>query len=174
MTRRLVPRFQPTRQARQLLAEPLGSDANPTHPQQKKPPRRTRGLEKFGGLTKPIQSDGSCRTIRRVVPASLTSNRRLNPPAHFSERMIARYPMAAIAIDRVQTAMWMTWPYGPQAGSAAVTLNQRTCNQVPAVHQHEENQLEGQRYDHRRQHHHAHGHQHGSDHQVDYDKRHEQ
>src|SRR5579859_6760448 len=42
-----------------------------------------------------------------------------------------------------------------------ITLHQRAGYQPPAIHQHKEDQLEGERDDHRRQHHHAHAHQDG-------------
>ena len=47
-------------------------------------------------------------------------------------------------------------------------------DQAPAVHQHEEDQLERQRHHHRRQHHHAHRHQHRRHHEVDDQERQEQ
>ena len=55
-----------------------------------------------------------------------------------------------------------------------VALHQAARHQVPAVDQHEEDQLERQRHHHRRQHHHAHRHQHRGDHEVDDQERQEQ
>ena len=52
-------------------------------------------------------------------------------------------------------------------GSADKTLHEAADHQIPAVHQHEEDQLEWQRDQHRRQHHHAHRHQDRGDHHVD-------
>src|SRR5450830_2157260 len=47
------------------------------------------------------------------------------------------------------------------------TLGQGPQHQLPAIHQHEQHQLEWQRNDGRRQHHHAHRHQHRGPHHVD-------
>src|SRR5579859_2448724 len=54
------------------------------------------------------------------------------------------------------------------------TLNQRTRNQIPAVDQHEKDQLERQRDDAWRQADHAHRHDQRGDHDVDDKKRQEQ
>jgi len=56
----------------------------------------------------------------------------------------------------------------------AVTAYQRSRDEVPAVDQHEEDQLEWQRDRDRRQHHHAHRHQDRGDHQIDDDEGHEE
>src|SRR5690348_1623617 len=49
--------------------------------------------------------------------------------------------------------------YSSRRGAVQIALHQRAGDQPPAIHQHEEDQLEGQRNDHRGQHHHAHAHQ---------------
>src|SRR5687768_16854006 len=53
-------------------------------------------------------------------------------------------------------------------------LGQRAHDERPSVDEHEQHDLEGQRYQDGRQHHHAHRHQHARDHEIDDHERNEQ
>src|SRR4051794_35196463 len=56
---------------------------------------------------------------------------------------------------------------GVMGCGSAEARDQRSDEQVPPVHQHEQHELERQGDQHRRQHHHAHRHQHARHHHVD-------
>ncbi len=110
--------------------------------------------------------------------------RRRRPSAPPSMRRASRQRRAAGAAEGAARRAAGAGPSRPgrfRGGEAhcacpltPVALDQRACHQAPAVHQHEEDQLERQRHHHRRQHHHAHRHQHRGHHQVDDQERQEQ
>jgi len=58
--------------------------------------------------------------------------------------------------------------------SVQKTLHERLHDQMPAIHEDEEQEFKGQRHDIGRHHHHAEGHQHRTDEEIDDEKREEQ
>src|SRR6266567_2780202 len=58
--------------------------------------------------------------------------------------------------------------------SASKTLDQGTYDEMPAVHQDEQQYFERERNGQGRHHHHAHAHQHGGDDEINEDERHEE
>src|SRR5690348_14034511 len=78
---------------------------------------------------------------------------------------------------RVISSAWrpmVTTVSGVMAGSPEERLRERAHDQRPAVDQHEQHDLEGQRDEYRRQHHHAHGHEDARHHEIDDHERDEQ
>src|SRR5437016_8903594 len=109
----------------------------------------------------------SSPAARDVVTISVLSMRY--PPGR-SEGFLPRSPadedesLSGVLPDVVREYVSRVSCARVAAGDAAllrsVTLHQASGDEVPAVDQHEEDQLERQRHDQRRQHHHAHRHQH--------------
>src|SRR4029077_19116277 len=62
---------------------------------------------------------------------------------------------------------------GVIARSLVEARRERADQERPAVHEHEQHDLERQRDQHRREHHHAHRHQHARDDEVDHEERNE-
>ena len=70
-----------------------------------------------------------------------------------------RTPLRERSIEIAMQVLWRTSPLAPPLHRHRKALQQHPNHQVPAIDQHEQHQLEGQRNHHRRQHHHAHRHQ---------------
>jgi hypothetical protein len=128
-----------------------------------------------GSLKKPrarIRREGerSCLKIESAVPGA--AQRRKRVYARLRRAMTVRCRPGIQG--RGRQCSWIPAPASlgrddrrREALIRAEALHERARDEAPAVHQHEEDQLERQRDDHGRQHHHAHGHEHRGDHEID-------
>src|SRR5262245_6553963 len=79
----------------------------------------------------------------------------------------SRIGAASISVTSSACVPMLITVSGVMAYLFVETRSQGAHHQRPAVHQHEQHDLEGQRDQHRRQHHHAHRHQHAGHDEID-------
>src|ERR1035441_9229438 len=100
---------------------------------------------------------------KMLTTSPITSPTSRIGPAILSARVIA-------CVARFTTVSWFM---SPRPSLSVEARNQRVGDQIPAVHQHEQQDLERERDERRRQHDHPHAHQRRGDDQVDDQERQE-